>query len=160
MQGRGLRKQSLAHFICLKCFPRRPEHWLPTFSTHVCGQSTHPAPNPELNAGLVCVPTTHNGMQWNHTLGVRLLMCQTRFRWHQVILLQRGHISLWSKMMHKALVQHSFPMARIHLLSSTVQGDGSTGWAVGWLREAECAGRLYEAAQVEMESHSSHYAFL
>lgn len=86
-------------------------------------------------------------------------MCQTRFRWHQVILLQRGHISLWSKTMHKALVQHSFPMARIHLLSSTVQGDGSTGWAVGWLREAECAGRLYEAAQVEMESHSSHYDF-
>lgn len=35
---------------------------------------------------------------------------------------------------HKALTQHRFPMARIHLLSSTAQGEDSTGWAVWWLR--------------------------
>lgn len=92
-------------------------------------------------------------MQWNHTLGARLQMRWTWFSRYHVILL-RGHISSWSKMMHKVLVQHSFPIARIHLLFSTVQGGDGTGW----LREGECAQRLYEAAWAEMETHSSHYA--
>lgn len=55
----------------------------------------------------------------------------------------KSHIWSWSKMMHKALVQHSFLITRIHLLSSTVQGKDGTGRAVGWLREGECTGRLY-----------------
>jgi len=63
-------------------------------------------------------------------------------------------------MMHKALEQHSFPIARIHLLSSAGQEEDGTGWAGGWLRDRNCAGRLYEAAQIEMETYSSHCASL